>query len=133
MCASQEAVWILVFPSLITQKWWDLCRERLFELVFKFCFHHSILWFLSNKLAKLKTSFESFWVMETKLWWHFCKYKHIEGPTVRALLRSSRNFWQTHQWLLEWIQCLITSHHNSKPHKAQNTIQPHTSLCTPST
>ena len=96
------AVWILVFPSpitlfssLITQKWWDPRKERLFGFVFKFCFPHSIFWFLSNELAKRKTSFGCFWVMETKLWWHFCKYTHIEGPTIRALLRSSRNFWQT--------------------------------------
>ena len=33
--------------------------------------------------------------METELWWHFCKYTHIKGSTVRALLRSSLNFWQT--------------------------------------
>ena len=76
-----RAVWILVFLSLIilflsliTQKWWNLGRERLFGFVFKFCFHYSILWFFSNELAKLKTSFWCFWVMEIELCWHFCKY-----------------------------------------------------------
>ena len=76
-----RAVWILVFLSLIilflspiTQKWWNLGRERLFGFVFKFCFHYSILWFFSNELAKLKTSFGCFWVMEIELCWHFCKY-----------------------------------------------------------
>jgi len=104
----------------------------LFGPVFKFCFYYSILWFLSNE-AKLKTSFGCFWVMEIELWWHFCKYTHVVGPAIRTLLKSSRNFWQTHQRLLQWIQRLITSHYNSKPHKAQNTIQHHTSSCTPST
>ena len=50
------------------------------------CFHHSILWFLSDELWKLKTHFRCFQVMETKLWWQSCKYTHIDGPT-------SRNFW----------------------------------------
>ena len=36
-------IWGLVFPSLITQKWWDPRRESLFGFVFKFCFHHLIL------------------------------------------------------------------------------------------
>ena len=61
-------------------------RESLFGFVFKFCFHHSILWFFSDELWKLKTHFRCFQVMETKLWWQSCKYTHIEGPT-------SRNFW----------------------------------------
>ena len=69
-------------PSPITQKLWDPRRETLFGCVFKFCFHHSILWFLSDKLWKLKTHFRCFQVIETELWWHFCKYTHIEGPTV---------------------------------------------------
>ena len=61
-------------------------RESLFGFVFKFCFHHSILWFFSDELWKLKTHFRCFQVMETKLWWQSCKYTHIEGPT-------SCNFW----------------------------------------
>ena len=77
---------VFVFPSPITQKWWDPQRESLFGFVFKFCFHHSILWFFSDELWKLKTHFRCFQVMETKLWWHFCKYTHNEGPI-------NCNFW----------------------------------------
>ena len=80
---------ITLFPSLITQKWWDLWRESLFGFVFKFCFHHLILLFLSDELWKLKTHFRFFQVIETKLWWHFCKYTHIEGPTVRPFTLSN--------------------------------------------
>ena len=83
---------ITLFSSFIIQKWWDPCRERLFGFVFKFCFHHSILWFLNNALAKLKISFWCFWVMETELWWHFCKYTH-EGCIVRALLSPAAIFY----------------------------------------
>ena len=68
------AVWICkfsslitLFSSLITQNWWVPWRGSLFGCVFKFCFHYSILWFFSNKLAKLKTTFGYFWVMETEL------------------------------------------------------------------
>ena len=77
---------VFVFPSPITQKWWDPRRESLFGFVFKFCFHHLILWFLSNELWKLKTLFRCFQVMKTELWWQSCKYTHIEGPT-------NCNFW----------------------------------------
>ena len=77
---------VFVFPSPITQKWWDPRRESLFRFVFKFRFHHLILWFFSDELWKLKTHFRCFQVMETELWWQSCKYTHIEGPT-------SRNFW----------------------------------------
>ena len=62
--------------------------SSLFGFVFKFCFHHSILWFLSDKLWNLKTHFRCFKVIKTKLWWHFCKYTHIEGPTVRGLVAT---------------------------------------------
>ena len=44
---------------------------------FSFCFNHSILWILNDKLWKLKTTFKCFWVMKTELWWHFAKYTHI--------------------------------------------------------
>ena len=60
-------------------KLWVPRRGSLFGCVFKFCFHHSILWFLSDELAKLKTTFGCFWIMETELWWHFYKYTHISG------------------------------------------------------
>ena len=70
-----------MFPSLITQNWGSHKKKKktLFGFVSSFCFHHSILWFLSDELAKLKTTFECFWVMETELWWYFYKYTHISG------------------------------------------------------
>ena len=68
---------------------------------------------MSNELVKLKTSFWYFWVMKTELWWHSCKYTHIEGPTVRALLRSSRNCWpHTNGSIMCWTY-MITSHTKS--------------------
>ena len=94
-----EAVWILVFPSLITQfpllitqKWWDPWRCSLFRFVFKYCFHHLILTFLSNDLTKLKTSFGCFWVMKTELWWHFCKYTHIWRTHGQNIITSGATF-----------------------------------------
>ena len=71
---------ITLFPSPITQTW----RDSWLKSLFGFCFHHSILWFFSDELWKLKTHFRCFQVIETELWWHFCKYTHIEGPTVRG-------------------------------------------------
>ena len=46
-------------------------EKSLFGFVFKFCFHHLIFWFLSDKLWKLKTHFRCFQVIETELWCHF--------------------------------------------------------------
>ena len=81
-------VWILTFPSLITQfslliiqKWWDPHRCSLFGFVFKFCFHHSTLTFLSNEIQKLKTSFMFFCVMKTELWWNICNFVELSSPT----------------------------------------------------
>ena len=82
---------VFVFPSLITQKWWDPWRESLFGFVFKFCFYYSILWFLSDEIWKLKI-LRYFQVMETKLWWYFCKYTHIEGPMVRPFTLSNTRY-----------------------------------------
>ena len=45
--------------------------------------------FFSDELWKLKTYFRCFQVMETELWWHFCNYTHIEGPTVRSFTLSN--------------------------------------------
>ena len=45
--------------------------------------------FFSDELWKLKTYFRCFQVMETELWWHFCNYTHIKGPTVRPFTLSN--------------------------------------------
>ena len=42
---------------------------------------HSILTFFSNEIQKLKTSFRCFWVIETELWWYFCNFAKLSGPT----------------------------------------------------
>ena len=52
------------FPSPITQNMWVPWLNGLFGDVFSFCFYHSILWFLSDKLWKLKTHFKCFQVMK---------------------------------------------------------------------
>ena len=51
---------ISLFPLPITQNKWDPPQESLFGCVSSFCFHHSILWFLSDELWKLKTHFSCF-------------------------------------------------------------------------
>ena len=59
---------------------WVPWQKGVFGFVFNFCFYHSILWFLSDELAKLKTTFGCFQVMDTELWWHFGKYTHFWDP-----------------------------------------------------
>ena len=68
---------------------WVPWLNDFFGDVFSFCFYHSIIWFLSDELWKLKTHFRCFQVMKTELWWHFCKYTHIEGPTIRPFALSN--------------------------------------------
>ena len=58
---------ITLFSSPITQNWWVPQQKGVFGFVFSFCFHHLILWFFSDELAKLKTTFWCFQVIETKL------------------------------------------------------------------
>ena len=58
----------------------DSTERKSIGYVLKFCFHHSIIWFFSDELAKLKTTFWCFWVMKTELWWYFDKYTHIRDP-----------------------------------------------------
>ena len=58
-----RGVWICCFPSPITQNSLVPQLSSLFGCVFSFCFHYSILWFLSNKLWKLKTHFGCFQVI----------------------------------------------------------------------
>ena len=74
------AIWICCFPSPITlfsspitQNWWIPWLKGLFEFVFSFCFYHSIFWFLSDELWKLKTHFRCFQVIKTGFPWHFGK------------------------------------------------------------
>ena len=55
------------FPSPITQNMWVPWLNGLFGDVFSFCFYHSILWFLSNELWKLKTHFRCFQVIKIEL------------------------------------------------------------------
>ena len=64
-------------------------ERSLFGFIFKFCFHHSIFWFLSDELWKLKTHFRCFQVIETELWWHFCKYTHNKELMVRPFALSN--------------------------------------------
>ena len=46
-------------PSLITQNLWVPWKKTLFGFVSSFCFHHLIIWFLSDELWKLKFSFQN--------------------------------------------------------------------------
>ena len=78
--------------SLITQNWCAPWLFGLFGFVFSFCFHHSILWFLSDELWKLKTTFRCIWVMKTKLWRHFGKYTHIWGTHSQRVVKSGQTF-----------------------------------------
>ena len=57
----------LLFPSLITQNMWV---PRLRSL-FGFCFHHSILLFLSDELWKFKIHFRCFQFSKLSFQWHF--------------------------------------------------------------
>ena len=82
---------VFVFPSPITQNMWVPWLNGLFEDVFSFCFHNLIIWFLSDELYKLKTNFMCFQVMETELWWHFCKYTQW-GTHQLQLLTSLSSF-----------------------------------------
>ena len=60
-------------------------KKTLLGFVFSFCFYYSILWFLSNKLWKLKTYFRCFWFPKLSFQWHFHNLTHI----------PSCNVWQT--------------------------------------
>ena len=71
---------ITLFPSLITQNWWVSRLSSLFGCVFNFRFYHSIFWFLSDELWKIKTHFKCFQVMDTELWWHFGKHTYLRNP-----------------------------------------------------
>ena len=71
---------ITLFPSLITQNWWVSRLSSLFGCVFNFRFYHSIFWFLSDELWKIKTYFKCFQVMDTELWWHFGKHTYLRNP-----------------------------------------------------
>ena len=87
--------------------------------------------FLSNELTKLKTSFWCFWVMETELWWNFCKYTHIWGTHGQSIVTSRRYFSQPHQRLLQHHNS-FTVHTTNPNHTKTKHIQPHTSSHTPS-
>ena len=73
------AVWICCFSSLIilflspiTQNWWIPRLFGLFGFIFSFCFHHTIFWYLSDKLWKLKTHFKvfsSYWNWVSMTFW----------------------------------------------------------------
>ena len=58
-------------------------KKTLLGFVFSFCFYHSILWFLSNKLWKLKTYFRCFWFPKLSFQWHFHNLTHITSCNVR--------------------------------------------------
>ena len=99
------AVWICCFPSLITlfpspitQNWWV---PWLFGFVFSFCFHHSILWFLSDELWKLKTHFRCFQVIKTELLGHCCKFLDLCGTSqsTSATPNVSLPFLPSHLYL----------------------------------
>ena len=97
-----EAVWILVFPSLITQfpllitqKWWDPWRCSLFRFVFKYCFHHLILTFLSNELTKLKQVLGVFELWKLSYDVIFVNIHTFRGLTVRGLSPQALLFTHT--------------------------------------
>ena len=86
-------------------------ERSLFGFVFKFCFYHSIFWFLSDKLWKLKTHFKCFQVIKTELWWHFGNFLRNTRAHDRELSNPSQNFCSLQhstQWLL--LTCLSPSH-----------------------
>ena len=68
---------ITLFSLPITQKWWVPRLSSLFGCAFSFYFHHSILWFLSDELWKLKTHFKCFQVIKTEFPWHFGNKTHV--------------------------------------------------------
>ena len=110
-----EAVWILMFPSLIiqfplliTQKWWDPWRCSPFRFVFKYCFHHLILTFLSNESTKLKQVLGVFELWKLSYDGIFLNTHTYEGPMVKAL---------SPQVLLFITPPTAPSHHKSNPHK----------------
>ena len=77
-------------------------KKTLLRFVFSFCFYYSILWFLSNKLWKLKTYFRCFWFPKLSFQWHFHNLTHI----------PSCNVWQTDFFFLfgeTQPQCLTNS------------------------
>ena len=66
--------------------------EHLFGWVLDHCFYHSILWFLSDELWKLKTHFRCFQFLKLSFQWHFRNYTHI----------PNRNVWQTDFFFFGW-------------------------------
>ena len=77
-------------------------KKTLLRFVFSFCFYYSILWFLSNKLWKLKTYFRCFWFPKLSFQWHFHNLTHIPSCNVWQtdwffffffLVKPSCNFW----------------------------------------
>ena len=74
------------FLSRITQNWWIPRLSNVFGFVFNIFFHHSIFWFLSNELWKLKTHFRCFQVMENWVMWHFCNFTQQQWDPLMPCL-----------------------------------------------
>lgn len=103
----------LVFGVSITHhsECWDPWREACLDLFSKFFFHHSILWFLSDELWKLKTHFRCFQVMETKLWWHFGNFLRSTWAHGKELSNPPQNFCSLqHSTQRLLLTCLSPSH-----------------------
>ena len=83
---------IFVFSSPITQNMWVPWLNGLFGNVFSFCFHHSIFWFLSDELWKLKTHFKCFQVIETKVWCIFVNTHTMRDPPTTTFDSLSSHF-----------------------------------------
>ena len=83
---------ITLFPSLITQNWWVPRLSNMFGCVSSFCFHHSILWFLSDGLWKLKIHFKCFQAIKTQFPWHFRNKTHMHGTHYQCKVTPGAAF-----------------------------------------
>ena len=117
MLGDLRAIWIscflsfiILFLSPVSQNWWVPQQKGVLGFVLNFCFHHSILWFLSYKLTKLKTTFGYFQVMETESWWHFSKYIYLRDPWSESsqiqsdiLLSPTRDVFFFFSFFSHWV------------------------------
>ena len=77
---------------------WVPWLNGLFGDVFSFCFHHSIFWFFSDELWKLKTHFRCF--QFPKLSFHgIFVIKHTCMRPIVSAKSHQHTFWYYLQWL----------------------------------
>ena len=77
---------------------WVPWLNGLFGDVFSFCFHHSIFWFFSDELWKLKTHFRCFQFPKLSFHGIFVIKHTCMGPIVSAKSHQ-HTFWYYLQWL----------------------------------